>query len=81
MGVNRLNIALTTNYLLQELATASWDIKSIKPKLLRDIPDHAMDAFDYAMVPWYKHFIKNINPHWFTHNGLANLRRRRFLNV
>ena len=81
IGVNRLNIALTTNYLLQELATASWDIKSIKPRLLRDIPDHAMDAFDYAMVPWYRHFIQSINPHWFTHNGLSNMRRRRFLNA
>jgi hypothetical protein len=62
IGAGKLNISLTTNYLLQELAIAAWDTKAPKPKLLRDIPDHAMDAFDYAMEPWYPHFMTRINP-------------------
>ena len=67
IGANKMNISLTTNYLLQELAICAWDKKTAgtKPKLLRDIPDHAIDAFDYAMTPWYRAFLQQINPNWF----------------
>lgn len=73
IGANKLHYFQypITDNLLQELATAAWDTKSVKPKLLRDVRDHAMDAFDYAMVPWYHYFIKSINPYWLRRYGVS----------
>lgn len=66
MGANKLNISLNIVHFLLELTTATWDKKNPeKPRLMRGIPDHAMDGFDYAMVSWYNYFITKVNPHWF----------------
>lgn len=56
LSTNKMNISPNCPVLYNELLLAVWDLKSIKPKLLASCPDHMMDAFDYAMTPWYKPF-------------------------
>ena len=56
LSVGKLNISLDCNVLYTELLLATWDLKSLKPKLMSSCADHMSDAFDYAMSPWYGPF-------------------------
>lgn len=50
---------------MHELQAAVWDTKATKPKLLAGSPDHMMDAFDYALTPWYSQLLRQANPYYF----------------
>lgn len=56
LSTGKLNISKECIIFYNELLQAVWDLKSTKPKLLPSCPDHMMDAFDYAMSPWYEEF-------------------------
>jgi len=65
ISANKLNIALDCKVLYQELLLATWDMQASKPKLLKGCADHMMDAFDYALEPWYSVLLRQANPYYF----------------
>jgi len=65
ISASRLNIAQTAHQLYHELSLAAADPKSSKLKLLNDCPDHMMDAFDYALTPWYTMLMRYTNSFYF----------------
>jgi hypothetical protein len=65
MSYGKLNISLLCKWFWHELQVASWDERSSKPKLLKNCPDHMMDAFDYALTKWYGSLLGSANPYYF----------------
>lgn len=65
MSSNKLNIALECSLFYQELLLATFDQKSTKLKLLSGCEDHLMDAFDYALSPWYDSLLISANQYYF----------------
>ena len=77
MSSNKLNIALECSLFYQELLLATFDQNllcgigtplegtSTKLKLLSGCEDHLMDAFDYALSPWYDSLLISANQYYF----------------
>jgi len=65
MSGGKLNIPLECPILYNELLLATIDPESAKIRLLPECSDHMMDAFDYALTPWYGNIQLKINPYYF----------------